>query len=460
MVDLFEVRRRFRRSSLRTDKVNFKLGTWRVCGDPHSLHLVLPTFTIQPDYLSEPVRLFQNIRTTRNRRVYEASFFQGRGQGRATTVGALFDGYLQLNPRGDDPIYGPCYQIEARITFNPSRIRAYQPAGGSPDTVLFAARQPAQIDDEFAIDGEDNVIVSVEPGEYQEQDAWIDDVARYAQAINDVLEQAFLQLFHNRDGSSREPRPTLCVVDRPQTTIRLREAEQYLELSDDDPLHMVRQLEPILVTLGSTAYSSTYQLFEPDEDQDVSRLPVSGQLRGNSRSVTVDLPNKTKLVVYAKTNRRVRFEIRNRINRHGAQTLLGGGSSYEGDDWNDQFHTWMERLRDNAGLILGIALTRFWQRGTDRLIEGAPVYEFLARVCDLCEDWEDARMLISILINNRRIVPSALPGPLRQLLNRQAQHVSPVFVRAVPRGPYIEAPRYAASVNWLRAQSESETYLN
>ena len=453
-----DVRHRFRRSSIRTDKIEFDIGNWSIVGsDLARLDVALRAIELQPSYCDEPVQLFGTPSTRQDGLLRYLPFAE---RASSPQVGAfdrranfnpplpLFAGRLKFSAHPERYATDEQGQwLTARVTMSPLRIfRHQEPQTQEP--VVFGRATPLPDDGEYSLDGQDNYAPrDVWLNSERELD-WIPEVAGYISAISDNLSEVICRVGRSRRAAARYSDLTQNVAFRSRHYIQLREVESVLEIFDDDPTLLVRRLEPVLASLGGTLFANEYPI--------TGGPAVEDALRGNSRSLLVQISNTKKLRVYAKTNRRVRFEVVHKIDSSQSRDLLGGGVTYESEEGRDlqvQLEDWLERIRNDAGRYLALVMDRLVQRPMQEARLGTPLYSFLSRLNELAGNEEDAEQLLSLVINNYRLDAATLPRHLRDALNRQQRHVRPLFVRRMPRGPFVLVPEYEGCVEWLRAEA-------
>lgn len=221
----------------------------------------------------------------------------------------------------------------ASMSLNPTRFLRYQKTRGmflngksnlrNWPVVLFANATNPHGPDEFSFDGNDNW---VPPFSYNRtaQYGWSQPLLRrYLGGVIETLKNEVL-----RAGSVLDAEPSLL-----DATFNLKRAEIYWEFSDADPVATINQL---LQRLGTISKKQTARNF--------------GRFRGQDGLCVIygyRLASGIWLYVYAKTNKRIRFEIRYSLKK-AAKTLKEGHASKSRTD----LIRYLQRLRTDASIRL------------------------------------------------------------------------------------------------------------
>lgn len=226
----------------------------------------------------------------------------------------LLSGHIRhqlLNPGSNRPEsadenpedFGPSrYAISAPLSINPTRsfnhysrqqmITLSDDAEAFPSVPLFSTRDAHTCGYEHALDNNDNVIVH--PAHARKLSASMWPVFRHhmIRSADDYLSALI------------ESGTAVCGLDAASTiraaTYQLRYVETYWEFQDQDPIALVHSLRPRIRAIGTIVR-------EIEHLQDVRLYETQHQ---NAVSYRVVLANGIELAVYAKTNKRVRLEVR------------------------------------------------------------------------------------------------------------------------------------------------------
>ncbi|MBX3485792.1 hypothetical protein [Phenylobacterium sp.] len=323
------------------DKVVVELGRWYV----HTTALdrftdalaAVPFIEGEGTFLNRP----RGGRTPDHRRVLH---IRAGGRGRGRPVGApLLSGQVQVRrSRGDDDFPGLHLAVTASIAINPTRFVTHQlsrPFVGRalsewPPLLrpsLAARRVPYSTPSEFILDNSDNVLLTSAAQSFGRSEAWPLHLECYWAAIFARLSSVVEQAADDAGG----------VVGLYRADLNLREAETYWEFAADDPTTLVRDLERPLFEWARKPQARRFAY-------PVGLLTTA--LAHNSRQVSVQVRSGVRLRVYAKTTRRVRFEIIHDLQENSRP--LGRHTS---NDVRDLLR-WLPVLQEDAGSALNHVL--------------------------------------------------------------------------------------------------------
>jgi len=220
----------------------------------------------------------------------------------------------------------------------------------------------------------------------------------------------------------------------------LRKVETYWEFAATEPTELVRSLIPHL-----SSYSAGQTT--------ISTFPVPSQMVNvNSLSFSLTLTAKLSLRVYAKTNRRVRFEIIQEDLNH--RELLGLPLGRRGEprqprpgSFNDILRC-LYVLRERASNALN-AVLEFLERHTQVVESQISAFSFLMSIAAALQDRALAHTIVSLLVFHGRIVPRAGGAEIRDAC---AQLVQAGIISYYPaRQVYDVTSRYQYALQMLRA---------
>lgn len=202
------------------------------------------------------------------------------------------------------------YQTELKVSLNPTKYIRYQPLRVRPGSgaVAFGPathfqrvirpgfdRVPPQFANEVPLDGTDNWIpqgprlrlATSELKHSLRESAITGFIAYFDQALRRAC--TFLQL------------EEMLLHSRQHVSLRI--CETYWEFAAPNPVALVDSLSPLLIEFGlGRGFVRTFPFRISDRDTIL-----------HSHAVTVDVGAGCELCVYAKTNQRVRFEVRHRM---------------------------------------------------------------------------------------------------------------------------------------------------
>ncbi|MEQ8393955.1 hypothetical protein [Thalassobaculum sp.] len=278
------------------------------------------------------------------------------------------------------------------------------------------------------MDNNDNVLLARRRVRLGRQWAW--------SAYSRLYWHSVIRLVHTLMISGDVANPNLHVGFRPE--LNLETVETYWEFSVDDPLSFVRRIQPCIAAQGFDPQARSFGF--------PRGFVVEGGA-GNTLSLKVRVRPGVYLVVYAKTTRRVRFEIRHKL-KEDAQAL-GGSHTSEGN--LDVYLQWLERLAGDASEHLNRVLGEL-----DRYLSpppvGHPLWLLVSRVHHVARDEGEAELILSLLVN-RATIQLGPNDPLREpvkALERQGILRRPLTNRQV----YVPSDGYRRSIEQLRELGE------
>jgi hypothetical protein len=321
----------------------------------------------------------------------------GRGRGRRPGA-PLFGGVLEVGyPRG-----GGIITLTLNAYINPTRFAAHQPArhlAGVPIAEwdqghprLYAREPTLAVGGEVSLDGGDNILLTPASRLFDRPEAWSRQLARYWQGLLETIDDAIHAAAGPGDATVETFRPSL----------NLRQAETYWEFRSTDPTVLVAQLEPYLWQLGAGAETRSFDYPHGD---------VAAEIDGNSRSVRVQLRPGVLLKVYAKTSKRVRFEISHKLRN------VRGGWRHTSSNISD-LASWLEGLASDAAEHMNGALEHLELCSAVTSTQHSP--SRLVRQVVTCAEGEvEADTVMSLLTENGVIrigVRDPLQGVTRRLV--------------------------------------------
>jgi hypothetical protein len=299
-----------------------------------------------------------------------------------------------------------------------------------PSATFFQRELPPE--DEFALDDQDN---------------WIPDSPQFHNLSSPafwprILRDHLAGVFNLIDSATTDAASLCYLRSDPHPTERpfnVRYIESYFEFADPNAVHTVANLEELL--RGYSEMGMTAKDF---------RIAGPHKWNGQSRCVTIKIRTGVLLKVYAKTNKRVRFEVmydlagkalipklrseisRERV-RHTARDL-------------DGVYCILERARTDAAQVVNDILAHMKGRSAVPATPKTAV-DFLFDVAYEIGNSDDARLIIWLLIERGSITSNARLKPLLRKLRRAR------ILRVQPRNrkrEYIETHQYQHPVAMLR----------
>lgn len=197
------------------------------------------------------------------------------------------------------------YAISANLSLNPTRALNHQdvstvfPDRGNasvpyPEVTQFTTRNAATAHYEYTLDQSDNVIIHPRHHLMAKPPHWLEYRNRYLQGVEDFLqarlERSLGLMYSGVSNLTRVPRYSLTYI------------ENYWEFSCEDPVYMMDQIRPQAQALGRATRRFGYRYRDYEQNTE-----------GNVSGYRIDMAAGVELSIYAKTNKRIRVEIRHRL---------------------------------------------------------------------------------------------------------------------------------------------------
>ncbi|UWR44623.1 hypothetical protein [Phaeobacter inhibens] len=380
-------------------------------------------------------------------------YFERRSE--ALQAGQEFEEPAPSDPDDFEPTP---YHITAQLTLNPTRMINHQylrdaasqrnePGFTYPEVTLLTSRRgvaDGNHEGEFTLADHDNVIIDV-------RRHLMSQPPHYRQLRNNYF-YAWLEFFDQRLRAQLED-PDMPNQFAFQPRFSLQSVENYHEFQCDNPLQAIESLRPHIRTLSQRVRNLRIR----DWSQ-------SDYIQGNEIGYRVDLAQGLELVVYAKTNKRIRVEARTtldeRLNDRHFPFTARTTSDLEG------MITLMEATAEDAATYVNRALDvlRPWLPGGPSHIEQAPPYELVREIMRAVND--EHRDLADNAKNRRRIADAqqqllslilsrdgCAPMP-QQRLRRAVQRLQRRGVLVAPNSGRVRAlaPKYQRASEVLRAE--------
>ena len=408
--------------SAKHDKIDVEYGNWELRGsDRTSFEIFFATLTMLPseNALDVPGLAVEAAESWFTRQSIPNSFrpvltVRQGGRGRGSRPGRpLITGKLKTRTgrRGEqtERFVSDIVVLRLDAKLNPTRFVQYQPRREwvsmrtlpadqwtlPPPQLVSGEAILSDLDDEYSLDGADNVLMGRSAVTYARDDAWLIHVERYWDAI-----------FSHIDGLIRQAAGNAGLgVERP-TMLNFKGLETYWEFRMEDPVAWVREVEPALTSLGLSSDARTYPYPEGLAVESTS---------GNSRSLTIRIRPGTMLRVYAKTNRRVRMEIYHNFKEN--PSVLGGRRTSED---HQQFFTWLKTASASAAEDMNFVL-EYLERVTVRHGDQASITQLVSAITQALGDDVKATDFLMLLASNASVtvtVGSGLRTSVRTLRSR------------------------------------------
>ncbi len=363
---------------------------------------------------------------------YVIRFASRRSGGRLRANAPLVEGQLVLR-RYRAGQFGPSrFDIIAEVSLNPTRTLVHQPRNSSiisdflgrtengahiPAPGLRTRDVPARIRNERLIDPmQDNVILdrpwlimAMPPYWQRFRDYYLAQVFRF---LDDLIRGTFEQGLINGDFRFR-------------WDLNLKQVETYWEFTTQDPIHMMRLLEPVFLSLGHEARNRVYETVVSDVILDGNVSVLSTRLR---TGLTAKL--------YPKTTRRLRLET-----THDLQTRDIGTGGHCFDDPTSAMVDVVAKINqvaEDAAREVNILLERLADALPPFPTPETP-YKLVREILGATDTREEQDLLLSALINHgsyRRPPQDSLRPAIDRLVRRgvllRARPHSQTFVLTAP----------------------------
>ena len=278
--------------------------------------------------------------TNQNRLHFRDSVLQLSGR---TYFPPLWGGYLNFSGRSDERF------AELRLSLNAARFMRHQPEGGFPAAADFhgAARMETRPDDrsrhggESAFDGEDNWIpTSYLWRRFTTGQAETKHLNAYLVGIRQLMESEARRARRAvRDGIFSE-----VGWQRERERVHLRQVETAWECSSEDPRAEALHLGHALMHLRQgTSGTRFYRIGDVERAVDSARI-------------SFPLASKVDFRLYAKTNKRIRFEVIHKDPNNDSlrRAAIGGNAQ----NWTD-FVPMLREIRERAAEHLNSLIADF-----------------------------------------------------------------------------------------------------
>jgi hypothetical protein len=326
-------------------------------------------------------------------------------------------------------------KLRMSLRLNPTRFAHYQRptfraggASGEMNQLIFKHRSlPASFDGEYSLDERDN---------------WVQDSELRASFFHASNWSRFVRnyIVGTLEAIRAEMCRTSCLNDvfwneEAVGKLSLLEVETYWEFSTPEPLKTVSDCERLLRAFSEN--QKTKRFF---------KTIAEGKVIHNSRSFSVKVRTGVELVIYAKTNRRVRMEVRHRLNKSPA--VIGGSYVAAGVR---QLRLWLSMIQDDAAKIVNQAF--HFMRGRNTFPENSvSVGRLLFDMVRAIGTSEEAGTLLSMLLQNGLIVTD---GHLKTHVHALRDAGIIVAQLKNRRRCYVIAKRYMRALELLSTADKS-----
>jgi hypothetical protein len=283
-----------------------------------------------------------------------------------------------------------------RIELNPTRFARHQHAEGLGDRR--SAREPRS-----ALIFRQRPIKSAVAGEYPldapDSDNWIPTSPRFEKlktnrGWNGLLKNYVRGVFRCiRAEIERAASVNFNAVSKPtDRSYRLRRVETYWEFSSPDPIKAVIDIYPLLKSFTEREVQRRhYPLVRRGEDL---------KQHHNSPVISVLVQGGVELVIYAKTNKRIRFEVRHNLD---VKKTLNSAHPVVAVSSRGELFPLFDEVRTDAAKVLNNVFRHMHSKGSypsESLSTGRFLLDFVRALDGL----KGADALLSMLIHNDKII--------------------------------------------------------
>lgn len=311
--------------------------------------------------------------------------------------------------------------LNATLYMRQRRLRRVAPRHLQPFADIFRQELPDQVNDEWSLDGRQNWL----PTDARKRVVW--KSTESVKAATDVVER-----FRLRIGYELQRARTRVQIANPygfpeftaEIECALQQVETYYEFFHEEPLRFVEAIASVAQSYANRVTVRRYDL--ESENQSIS--------------IRMELRAGILLRIYAKTNRRVRFEILHNLQE--SNIPLRGQQSFTD---SSQFGHILELLREHAANEVNAFLDFLNEQPIHPAHQFSP-FMLVMRVCDAADNSALAYALLEQLCVHRRVVLSET-NPLCSLIRRLAdRHLRvPVLVNR------SRTPVYRLTRSWHHA---------
>lgn len=306
---------------------------------------------------------------------------------------------IQANRRGQqlELHFDTSVTLNALLYMRQSRQpQPTQTAHLRPFADIFQQTLPVEVNGEWSLDGKNNWLPADSRGKVTWKDSKafktpIELVERLRYRIDYEIQRAIKM--------AQISNPTAFPSFESEIMCRLQQVETCFEFFHDEPLRLVEAVAGVASSYANRVRVRRYDLNTEDQ----------------SLSITMELRAGLRFRVYAKTNRRVRFEIQHNLEE--ANIPFRGPQSFAN---SLQFDRILARLRDHATTEVNRFLEFLNRQPLHPAQQHSPLMLVL-RICEAADSYSLALALLEQLCVSRRVVLSE-SNPLCPIIRRLADH--------------------------------------
>jgi hypothetical protein len=232
---------------------------------------------------------------------------------------------------------------------------------------------------EFALDDNDNVLIGPRLLAFARPEAWQMHLRRYFDAIESEAEDEFYRASqHLGIPLARDPLYIPRVV------------ETYFEFEAPNAVRTVQQLRPILESLPNSARTRGFRVEYAECGTVV-----------DSQRILLGFAFGREIRVYAKTNRRIRFEVCHKTDASSVKRLLSsaeGGTRITTSN-RDELFGWLNILAHDAARLINDLMTAIENMNGSAALTVGPL-DLIGEVYDIVANRHRAKAILAVLVTN------------------------------------------------------------
>lgn len=365
------------------DRISIEIGDWIFIGDDVDLSIILMELHRRTYPLTDGSA--QTFLTARQGPLHNCHM-SFRSQAAMVQGAPLLGGRLICRrTRGDD--HGSStYRLFFRLVLNPTRslnhqplhaqIRRGAPVTAYPQNDLRRRNPPTRTADEIVLDGGDNVILDRRINAMSAPQYWRHFRNEYLEAVPRFLDDLIWRAYRETATGGylrRDPR------------FNLKEIETYWEFRADDPIQLMRNMEPHFISLGRTTSIRRYE-----------NLASQTELSSHSAVLRSEFVEGVIAKVYAKTTRRIRVELTRDLTSARLPALGHTSTTLS------EIVSLIDQVAQLEAVEAQMLLSTI-ERAIPADISQIPPYELVRRILSASADQHIQATLLSMLINNNGI---------------------------------------------------------
>lgn len=440
-------------SLFRQDKIECNVGEWRLSGDNNevvSFLNYLPSFRSRNDSRLTDNDLGWIFRRPSGGYFNANSLNVRNGRDACGRRPPLFGGLLRVIEvsSGEDRFRSIAVRdLRMNLRLNPTRFLAHQmlPAGFSGGSMNSASSPPIDLMEcgvgrlhtglrrrtrELVLDRNDNVLLFAEWEAYGGPELWTLHVRRYMEGVINAIQSEF----------DRASRLSCAAISRNNFEYLLNSVENYVDFHVPDGISSIEFLNGFESHL--TAFSRETRIDRYNRGSAVTH--------GYYRSYTLSLRAGVSMKVYAKTIRRIRFEVSYNLSECRELLHPNSTSLARSSERLDEILDWFQLLQQDAASRVEQLFSFLYRRLGNRSPQ-RPAYMLPVQISNVLNDTAVTNIVLSSLLSAGGITldrGDPLRGHIRKLIE------SGILERSQADGnrcrTFTVTPQYLSGLEYLR----------